>query len=773
MMIGVSENPMDNATCSPEHAAFLSAMWGANAEGNPGGVHYIAQPTGKGWLHHHVKTIAEAVAKALAISNKGGNAYFACAEYITPPSRKTENVRQARAFWFDLDCGEAKAADGKGYLTKREAANALSDFCKATGIPGPSAVVDSGNGLHVYWVLDAPVIAGEWKAVAGKLKALTGKCGLMADPSRTSDLASVLRVPGTMNWKDQTNPKPVTLKLLTGAVSFVGFKAAIEASAGDDAKAATQIADLAGGLEQTRYQPPPETPENLARVRSMLAVIPADCGRDEWRGVVWAVLSTGWPGGVELAQEWSMTGNKYDPVEFDKVVASYDPQREGGVGYGSLVHHAKQHGWVEPDSDPVKSALREFNERYFVARIGGGVYVFDERDEAILAGGMAFTAFRQLHAGYAVDGANISTKWLNWAERRTYHSVIFDPSGRGEHDSYNTWRGLSLTPAVGSYARILDHIQMHWCGGNDSQFNYVIRWLALLVQRPWEKPEVALVLRSREGSGKTIIVQILLSIFGTHGFTAAQKDQVAGRFNGHLFDKVLVVLEEAFFAGDPAAVAATKALVTNRTLGYEAKGKDSFNAANYAHVISLTNHGWAVPAGEDSRRWMVLDVDDSKRGDHAYFAGLSAEITNGGDAAFLHHLMSIDLTGWNPRALPESKALHTQQVETLARTNPVAGWWLHALTEGSFTVEGGAIDWCPEIPAADLQDSYQRATARVRGAPGWDAAAKQLRKLVPPGALGRARRSGHDGRHFYYILPDLDEARAHFRGVTGVDPCAA
>jgi hypothetical protein len=43
----------------------------------------------------------------------------------------------------------------------------------------------------------------------------------------------------------------------------------------------------------------------------------------------------------------------------------------------------------------------------------------------------------------------------------------------------------------------------------------------------------------------------------------AQKDQVAGRFNGHLFDKVLMVLEEAFLASDPAAVAAAKALVTN------------------------------------------------------------------------------------------------------------------------------------------------------------------------------------------------------------------
>ena len=140
------------------------------------------------------------------------------------------------------------------------------------------------------------------------------------------------------------------------------------------------------------------------------------------------------------------------------------------------------------------------------------------------------------------------------------------------------------------------HIRDVWCGGNVAQFNYVMRWMALMVQMPWIKPEVAIVLRSKEGTGKNIIVKMLLNMFGVHGFITAQKDQVAGRFNGHLFDKVLVVLDEAFFAGDPAAVAAAKALITNSPLSYEAKGKDALSAPNYAHVISLTNNEWAVPA---------------------------------------------------------------------------------------------------------------------------------------------------------------------------------
>lgn len=758
---------------APADAAFLSALWGADSEGNLPDVHFIAEPTDKGWAHHPVKTVTGALHKAHAISSAGHDAYFACAEYLTPDNRKGDNVKQVRAFWLDLDCGEAKAAKGDGYATKREAADALRGFCAVSGVPAPTTLVDSGNGLHVYWGLDMDVSPDDWRAYGALLKALTKKHGLLADPARTSDIASVLRVPSTLNQKDPTNPKPVKVKYSSKPIEWRVFKAALEAaSAGDVAKPNNTA--LTGGVVKDCI-PMPETLENVAKVRGMLAAIPSDCDRETWRNTCWAVQSLGWAGGVELVRDWSMTAaSQYDAAEFDKLVASYNPA--GGIGFGTLVHHARQHGWVDPDSiegDRVTKALHEFNTRYFVGRICGDVYVFDERDEAILAGGMNFTAFRQLHAGHALNGKNIAAQWLNWSERRTYQKLIFDPSGRGEPDAYNTWRGLSVEPASGSCERILDHVRKVWCSGNAAQFDYVVRWLALLVQQPWRKPGVALVLRSREGSGKTIIVQILLDILGPHGFTAAQKDQVAGRFNGHLFDKLLVVLEEAFFAGDPAAVSATKALVTNSQLGYEAKGKDAFSAANYAHVISLTNHGWAVPAGEDSRRWMVLDVDDARRGDHSYFSDLSGEISGGGAAALLHHLMGIDLAGWNPSALPESKALRAQQMETLSRSNPVAAWWLNVLGNGSFTVEGGAIDWRDSIPAADMQDSYHRATARMRGAPNWDAAAKQLRKLVPPGALGRVRRTGQEGRQFFYSLPELDDARAHFRAATGVDPCEA
>jgi len=144
------------------------------------------------------------------LQKPGIDLYFACSSFNSPDNRTGDNAVGARAFYMDIDCGPAKSQSNKGYTTTDEALEALNSFCKQASLPKPNAIVNSGNGLHVYWILDGFVKKSSWQAAARKLKALTKKLGLLADPSRTADIASVLRVPGTLNHK-YTPPKPVEL----------------------------------------------------------------------------------------------------------------------------------------------------------------------------------------------------------------------------------------------------------------------------------------------------------------------------------------------------------------------------------------------------------------------------------------------------------------------------------------------------------------------------------------------------------------------------------
>jgi hypothetical protein len=127
--------------------------------------------------------------------------------------RTQSNAKEARCFFFDLDVGP----EAKKYQSQAEAAAALRKFCETTGLPKP-LITSSGGGLHVYWIIVDPLESNEWRNHAMKLKQLAWHHGLKVDDSRTTDTASVLRVAGTFNLKDRSNPREVkTLWPLEGA----------------------------------------------------------------------------------------------------------------------------------------------------------------------------------------------------------------------------------------------------------------------------------------------------------------------------------------------------------------------------------------------------------------------------------------------------------------------------------------------------------------------------------------------------------------------------
>lgn len=121
---------------------------------------------------------------------------------VCPRSRREGTkaaVRLAWCLWADVD---AKLFPGG----KAEALKRLREFL----LPS-TAIVDSGHGFHPYWRLKEPEeIAGpeDVARLEAYLKALAHALG--ADPS-ASELARILRLPGTQNLKDPSAPLPVTV----------------------------------------------------------------------------------------------------------------------------------------------------------------------------------------------------------------------------------------------------------------------------------------------------------------------------------------------------------------------------------------------------------------------------------------------------------------------------------------------------------------------------------------------------------------------------------
>ncbi len=225
--------------------------------------------------------------------NKKEDVYFACAEYTSSESRKESNAAGAYAFWLDIDCGEDKAASGKGYPTIEDGKMALDAFCRKAGLPPPTHIVISGNGLHVYWIFTERLDAQLWKALATKFKELAKLLEFRADPSRTADIASVLRVPGTLNYK-YSPPRPV--ETIYSSNEFIKLKTMLDAI---DAATVTlpvvaneQVVNASVAKPVQAHAPmAPEPfeedidrdPPNLRKLASALKTLSPDCDERAWK----------------------------------------------------------------------------------------------------------------------------------------------------------------------------------------------------------------------------------------------------------------------------------------------------------------------------------------------------------------------------------------------------------------------------------------------------------------------------------------------------------
>ena len=287
--------------------------------------------------------------------------------------------------------------------------------------------------------------------------------------------------------------------------------------------------------------------------------------------------------------------------------------------------------------------------------------------------------------------------------------------------------------------------------------------MAHAVQKPGEKPEVAVILRGGKGTGKSLFATMFGRIFGAHFLHISQQSQILGRFNSHLKECILLFADEAF-ACDKQAQAVQKALITEKTIAVEPKGRDIFTVANYIRLIIAGNEPWIIPAGLEERRYFVLDVRDKHRQDHDFFKRMVRQMENGGLEAMMHDLLRIDISKVNLRIAPKTRAL-MDQVEY--GMSPVEKFWYQILQDGALPDEPG---WPAYFITARLYENYIRFCDRlnIRGRAAQTIFSRELKKLCP--GMKKGRKQLANGRAWVYFLPRLKDCRKAVEDAAGMKP---
>lgn len=377
----------------------------------------------------------------------------------------------------------------------------------------------------------------------------------------------------------------------------------------------------------------------------------------------------------------------------------------------SLGEHvvSKLRSWLRvADQD----AIEEMNEKHFFVRLGKDSVIGreDDEDEVVFQKPTAlYTEYANRQVSVGVDDKNkpkmkpLFQAWLESSSRRSYRKVVFAPPPLVANPAeFNMWKGFAISARAGRCHLFLRHLRHIICNDDPEIYDYLMNLLAFTMQKPGVPSEVATVLRGDPGVGKGIFVRTLGALVGRRHYAHVDKpEQVIGHFNATLSGKVIVFMDEAFFAGDKREVGALKRLITEPTLMIEPKGIDPFEVKNVAHVFMATNNEWSVPAELKDRRFFALNVSDRMRGNKPYFAAIADELDSGGREAFLALLLRRDISEFQNSNIPRTEELRAQQLQSLP---PELEWLLDCVYERSFGVLGWPQGW---IETQKLYDMYE------------------------------------------------------------------
>jgi hypothetical protein len=369
--------------------------------------------------------------------------------------------------------------------------------------------------------------------------------------------------------------------------------------------------------------------------------------------------------------------------------------------------------------------------------------------------------------------------WLNSPLRKEYDGIVFEPTGGNKTKEqleryYNIWRGLSVTPVKGDWGLFKDHIYNVIAAENEKIGAWIVAWVARMVKSPGgDRPGTSIVMKGGQGIGKGIFSNVIGKILGDHYMPVSHASQVTGRFNSHLTNKILVFIDEGFWAGDKQSEGVLKSMITEPYLAIEQKGVDIIKIKNNINLIMASNNDWVVPANIAERRFCVLDVSEKEQGNEKYFKDIVRQMyRDGGISAMLYDLLKMDISGINLRKFEHTQGLYEQKVHSMSIEMK---YWHERLIDGEMLAypenESAGSEFNDyssnpknswgEINCKKLYQDYLIYSKNINNK--YPLTTTQigifLRKICP--TVQRKRRSAGK-RRMYYRFPALSECRSLF-----------
>jgi hypothetical protein len=181
--------------------------------------------------------------------------------------------------------------------------------------------------------------------------------------------------------------------------------------------------------------------------------------------------------------------------------------------------------------------------------------------------------------------------------------------------------------------------------GNEAHYNWLLQYLAQMIQNPSKKTQVCVLFHGRQGCGKNMVIDAFANgILGKKlSICTANPDRTFfGQFNGCCLNKILGVCNEV---GSEVydCMDKLKDLITAPDMINEKKGVDSIIVENYLNLIMTTNNTNPLNISIDDRRLVWFDCSSKYIGNEAYFDKLGDILENDENISSLYHYLKEEV----------------------------------------------------------------------------------------------------------------------------------
>lgn len=210
-----------------------------------------------------------------------------------------------------------------------------------------------------------------------------------------------------------------------------------------------------------------------------------------------------------------------------------------------------------------------------------------------------------------------------------------------------------------------------WASSNEEYYNYIISWMAGLVDVNMNLNRASLVLISKPGSGKGTITDFISQyILGEHACAdIAGIAKITQKHNSVIMGKRMIVVNEMSSTRDEfvSNFETMKHLITDKKISVEPKGYEPIQIDNITNYIFCSNNPDSMIVSDGDRRYAVFKVCEKYVGNFEYYKEFRNRCFNKnvGNAfyTYLLHFKRVDV-----QKIPDTESRRLMQELSLSTT---------------------------------------------------------------------------------------------------------